>query len=79
MRQPEGVSELVSQPPNPAIDTLIRLLPLADSAAMLKSLALTDLQFNRVIFRARGRLRELLERRGYGKSDFLAIGLALIG
>jgi RNA polymerase sigma-70 factor (ECF subfamily) len=50
-----------------------------DRGALCRSLALTDLQFNRVIFRARGRLRELLERRGYGKSDFLAIGLALLG
>jgi RNA polymerase sigma-70 factor (ECF subfamily) len=50
-----------------------------DRGALCRSLALTDLQFNRVIFRARGRFRELLERRGYGKSDFLAIGLVLLG
>ena len=56
---------------------------LAEVASSLKNypeiLALTDLQFNRVIFRARARFRELLERRGYGKSDFLAIGLVLLG
>ncbi|MEJ1960571.1 MAG: sigma-70 family RNA polymerase sigma factor [Gammaproteobacteria bacterium] len=50
-----------------------------DRGALCRSLALTDLQFNRVIFRARARFRELLERRGYDKTDFLAIGLALLG
>jgi RNA polymerase sigma-70 factor, ECF subfamily len=61
-------------------EVLIRFyLQEEDRGALCRSLALTDLQFNRVIFRARGRFRELLERRGYGKADFLAIGLALIG
>jgi RNA polymerase sigma-70 factor (ECF subfamily) len=61
-------------------EVLIRFyLQEEDRSALCRSLALTDLQFNRVIFRARGRFRELLERRGYGKADFLAIGLALIG
>jgi RNA polymerase sigma-70 factor (ECF subfamily) len=48
-----------------------------DRGALCRSLALTELQFNRVIFRARGRFRELLERRGYDKGDFLGIALAL--
>jgi RNA polymerase sigma-70 factor (ECF subfamily) len=48
-----------------------------DRGALCRSLALTELQFNRVIFRARGRFRELLERRGYDKADFLGIALAL--
>jgi RNA polymerase sigma-70 factor (ECF subfamily) len=48
-----------------------------DRGAICQSLALTELQFNRVIFRARNRFRELLERRGYGKSDFQAL-LALV-
>jgi len=61
-------------------EVLIRFyLQEEDRSALCRSLALTDLQFNRVIFRARGRLRELLERRGLGKTDFLSIGLALIG
>jgi RNA polymerase sigma-70 factor, ECF subfamily len=61
-------------------EVLIRFyLQEEDRGAICQSLALTDLQFNRVIFRARGRFRELLERRGFGRSDFLAIGLALIG
>ena len=36
------------------------------------SLGLSDEHFNRVIFRARNRFRELLERRGYGKFDLLS-------
>ncbi len=65
-------------------EVLIRFyLQEEERGALCQSLALTDLQFNRVIFRARGRFRELLEKRGYGKSDFLAsllaIGLALLG
>jgi len=41
------------------------------------SLGLSDEHFNRVIFRARNRFRELLERRGYGKLDLLS--LAILG
>lgn len=41
--------------------------------AICRDLRLTGEHFNRVIFRARSRLRELLERRGYGQSDFLTI------
>jgi RNA polymerase sigma-70 factor, ECF subfamily len=59
-------------------EVLIRFyLQEEDRGALCRSLALTELQFNRVIFRARGRFRELLERRGYDKGDFLSIGLAL--
>lgn len=50
-----------------------------ERADLCSSLGLTDLQFNRVIFRARERFRELLEQKGYDKTDFLAIGLALLG
>jgi len=61
-------------------EVLIRFyLQEEDRSALCRSLALTDLQFNRVIFRARARFRELLERRGYGKADLLSIGLALLG
>jgi len=35
------------------------------------ALGLSDEHFNRVIFRAKNRFRELLERRGYAKSDLL--------
>jgi RNA polymerase sigma-70 factor (ECF subfamily) len=38
-------------------------------------LGLSDEHFNRVIFRARNRFRELLERRGYGKLDLLSVAL----
>lgn len=41
--------------------------------AICQDLRLTGQHFNRVIFRARNRFRELLERRGYGHSDFLTI------
>jgi RNA polymerase sigma-70 factor, ECF subfamily len=59
-------------------EVLIRFyLQEEDRGALCRSLALTELQFNRVIFRARGRFRELLERRGYDKGDFLSFGLAL--
>jgi RNA polymerase sigma-70 factor, ECF subfamily len=34
---------------------------------------LSNLHFNRVIFRARERFRELLNRRGLGRADFLSI------
>jgi RNA polymerase sigma-70 factor, ECF subfamily len=43
-----------------------------------RSLGLSEEHFNRVIFRARNRFRELLERRGYAKLDllsFAALGL----
>jgi len=61
-------------------EVLIRFyLQEEDRGALCRSLSLTDLQFNRVIFRARERFRELLERRGFGKSDLLALGLALMG
>ncbi len=47
-----------------------------ERGALCQSLGLTDLQFNRVIFRARERFRELLQHRGFGKSDLLALALA---
>ncbi len=39
---------------------------------------LTELHFNRVIHRARDRFRELLERRGLGKSDFFSTAVILM-
>lgn len=41
--------------------------------ALCRELGLSCEHFNRVIFRARLRFRELLERRGLGKSDLLTI------
>ncbi len=38
-----------------------------------RSLGLTPLHFDRVIHRARQRLRVLLEAKGLGKSDFLSV------
>lgn len=48
-----------------------------ERGSLCRSLGLTDVQFNRVIFRARERFRELLETRGYRKSDLLALALGL--
>jgi RNA polymerase sigma-70 factor, ECF subfamily len=44
-----------------------------DKDHICRELDLTEEHFNRVIFRARNRFRELLERRGFWRSDFLAI------
>lgn len=46
---------------------------------LCRQYGLTDLHFNRVICRARDRFRELLERRGLRKSDFLSIAVLLFG
>lgn len=46
---------------------------------LCEAFGLTALHFNRVISRARDRFRVLLERRGLGKRDFLAVGPMLLG
>jgi RNA polymerase sigma-70 factor (ECF subfamily) len=48
-----------------------------ERGTLCRSLGLTDLQFNRVIFRARERFRELLEDKGFGKSDLLSVALGV--
>jgi RNA polymerase sigma-70 factor (ECF subfamily) len=40
-----------------------------------REMRLSPAHFNRVIFRARNRFRELLERSGFGKADLLAIAV----
>jgi len=53
-----------------------------DKAQICRDLGLSQKHFNRVIFRARNRFRELLERRGWSKGDLLsvlAIGLWTLG
>lgn len=42
-----------------------------DKAEICRSLGLSPLHFDRVIFRARQRLRSLMEAKGFHKSDFL--------
>jgi RNA polymerase sigma-70 factor (ECF subfamily) len=42
-----------------------------DKDTICRELNLSQEHFNRVIFRARNRFRELLEQRGFGKSDLL--------
>ena len=44
-----------------------------DKDAICRALGLSYEHFNRVIFRARNRFRELLERRGFGRDDLLTI------
>jgi RNA polymerase sigma-70 factor (ECF subfamily) len=44
-----------------------------DKERICRELQLSEEHFNRVIFRARNRFRELLERRGLWKTDLLAI------
>jgi len=44
-----------------------------DKALICRELNLSEEHFNRVIFRARNRFRELLEHRGYWKADLLSL------
>jgi RNA polymerase sigma-70 factor (ECF subfamily) len=61
-------------------ELLVRFYLHEESKAQLcRQFELTDLNFNRVIFRARDRFRDLLERRGWRKSDFLSIAVILLG
>jgi len=45
---------------------------------LCRAFGLTELHFNRVIYRARDRFRELLQRRGLGKADFFSIAVILV-
>ena len=44
-----------------------------DREQICRELRLSEEHFNRVIFRARNRFRELIEHRGFWKADLLAI------
>jgi RNA polymerase sigma-70 factor, ECF subfamily len=46
-----------------------------DKGQICRELQLSEEHFNRVIFRARNRFRELLEHRGFWKADLLAIAV----
>lgn len=48
-----------------------------DKDELCKVLRITEAHFHRVIFRARERFKELLERKGYCKRDFLSIVVAV--
>lgn len=50
-----------------------------DRSTICQALSLTDDHFNRVIFRARNRFRDLVEERGFGRADFLSVWAAIIG
>jgi RNA polymerase sigma-70 factor, ECF subfamily len=47
-----------------------------DKASICRDLGLTEITFNVVLFRARSRLLELLQRRGMGKRELLSCVLA---
>jgi len=52
-----------------------------DKGSICRELGLSEEHFNRVIFRARNRFRELIEHRGFRKADLLtiaAMGLCLL-
>jgi RNA polymerase sigma-70 factor (ECF subfamily) len=60
-------------------DLLVRFYLYEETKEQLcQSFGLSELHFNRVIFRARERFRDLLKRRGLGKSDFLSIAVILL-
>lgn len=71
----QEASRLLEEMPAPRDREVLARFYLHDEPkeAICRDLRLTGEHFNRVIFRARNRFRELLERRGYGHSDFLTI------
>jgi RNA polymerase sigma-70 factor (ECF subfamily) len=73
------VRRLLRELPSPRDrEVLVRFyLREEERGALCRSLGLTELQFNRVIFRARERFRELLEDKGFGKSDLLCVALSI--
>ena len=50
-----------------------------DKEAVCRRLGLTGEHFNRVVYRARERFRELLERRGFQRGDLLSFVAAVVG
>ena len=73
------VRKMLREMPSPRDrEVLVRFyLKEEERGDLCRSLGLTDLQFNRVIFRARERFRELLEHKGFGKSDLFAFAFSL--
>ena len=76
----EVVRKLLKEMPSPRDrEVLMRFyLKEEERGDLCRSLGLTDLQFNRVIFRARERFRELLEHKGFGKSDLFAFAFGVL-
>jgi RNA polymerase sigma-70 factor (ECF subfamily) len=50
-----------------------------DKETVCRRLGLSGEHFNRVVHRARERFRELLERRGFKRGDFLSFMIAVVG
>jgi hypothetical protein len=67
---------LISLPTSRDREILIRFyLDEEDKDSICSSLRLSEAHFTRVIFRARNRFRELLERSGHHKADLLSLAL----
>jgi RNA polymerase sigma-70 factor (ECF subfamily) len=71
----EAARRMLDEMPTARDRELLRRFYLNDEAKeqICQELSLSQEHFNRVIFRARNRFRELLERRGLWKADLLAI------
>jgi len=74
------VKRLMSEMSSPRDrEVLVRFyLKEEERGELCASLGLTEVQFNRVIFRARERFRELLAHKGFGKSDLLSLAVVLL-
>jgi RNA polymerase sigma-70 factor (ECF subfamily) len=73
--------EVLEEMPTPRDRELIVAFYLDEEErdGLCQRLGLTPEHFNRVIYRARERFRELLEKRGFKRGDFLGLALALVG
>lgn len=71
----EAARQLLDAMPSARDRELLARFYLGDEkkSHICQELGLSDEHFNRVIFRARNRFREILERRGFWRSDLLAL------
>ena len=69
------VREVLSQLPTPRDREIVTRFYLdeEDKEAICRDLGLSPLHFDKVIFRARQRMRKLLEESGFQKADFLSV------
>lgn len=71
----QRVRSLIEELPTPRDREIVKRFYLdeEDKADICASLGLTSLHFDKVIFRARQRMRVLLEAKGFEKADFLSV------